>query len=220
MDTYLKDLIRAGEHQQLDFKYEISDSRKISWTMSAFSNTDGGRLLIGIKDNGNVVGVKTEEEVHMIIGAGEIFCKPALKPEITRWDVMGKTVLEVYVPKAIRRPVYARDETNQWKVWVRVKDQNFKANRVLVRSWSHQKRKRGTYIEMTDKENLFLKYLDQNQKITFTKTRKLLQWSHWKVENMLVNFLVLDIIQIHFDHDGIHYSLKNPILNNPLTVNR
>jgi predicted HTH transcriptional regulator len=208
MNPYLKDLIGRGEHQKLDFKYEISDSRKISWTFSAFSNTDGGRLLVGVKDNGKVVGVQTEEEVHMIMGAGELFCKPALKPELIKWDVMGKTVLEVYIPKATRRPVYARDESDQWKVWVRVHDQNFKANRVLIRSWSHQKRKKGAYIEMTEKENQFLKYLDLHQKITFSKTRKLLRWSHRKVENMLVNFLVLDVIQIHFDHDGIHYSLK------------
>jgi len=208
MHPYLKDLIRQGEHQQLDFKYEISDSRKISWTLSAFSNTDGGRLLVGVKDNGNLVGVRTEEEVHMITGAGELYCKPALKPEIIRWDVLGKTILEVYIPKAKKRPVYARDETNQWRVWVRVNDQNFKANRVLIRSWSHQKQKKGAFIEMTEKEKLFLEYLEMNQKITYSKTRKLLNWSHWKVENMLVNFLVMDVIRIHFDHEGVHYSLK------------
>ena len=46
-------LIEQGEHQQLDFKFEVSDSKKIARTLSAFANTDGGRLLIGVKDNGN-----------------------------------------------------------------------------------------------------------------------------------------------------------------------
>ena len=51
MDKYLKDLISGGENQQLDFKYCVSDSRKIAKTLVAFSNSDGGKLLIGVKDN-------------------------------------------------------------------------------------------------------------------------------------------------------------------------
>ena len=53
---YIHALIAEGEHQQQDFKFEISDARKIAKTLSAFSNTDGGRLLIGVKDNGKIAG--------------------------------------------------------------------------------------------------------------------------------------------------------------------
>ena len=51
---YLRDLINQGEHQQQDFKFEISDARKIARSLSAFSNTEGGRLLVGVKDNGKI----------------------------------------------------------------------------------------------------------------------------------------------------------------------
>ena len=37
---YIHALIAEGEHQQQDFKFEISDARKIAKTLSAFSNTD------------------------------------------------------------------------------------------------------------------------------------------------------------------------------------
>ena len=57
-------LIEQGEHQQLDFKFEVSDSKKIARTLSAFANTDGGRLLIGVKDNGAISGVRSEEEYY------------------------------------------------------------------------------------------------------------------------------------------------------------
>jgi len=53
---YIYKLIEEGEHQQQDFKFEISDARKIAKSLSAFSNTDGGRLLIGVKDNGKIAG--------------------------------------------------------------------------------------------------------------------------------------------------------------------
>ena len=38
---YIHALIDEGEHQQQDFKFEISDARKIAKTLSAFANTDG-----------------------------------------------------------------------------------------------------------------------------------------------------------------------------------
>ena len=65
---YIHALIAEGEHQQQDFKFEISDARKIAKTLSAFSNTDGGRLLIGVKDNGKIAGVRSDEEQYMIDG--------------------------------------------------------------------------------------------------------------------------------------------------------
>ena len=60
----LMDLIEEGEHQQQDFKYRIDSSQKISKTLAAFANTDGGRLLIGVKDNGRIAGVDPQEEIH------------------------------------------------------------------------------------------------------------------------------------------------------------
>ena len=68
-------LIREGEHEQQDFKFKISDSRKIARTLSAFSNTTGGRLLIGVRDNGQIAGVKDEDDIYMIESASEIFLK-------------------------------------------------------------------------------------------------------------------------------------------------
>ena len=63
---YIQDLIEEGEHEQQDFKFKISDARKIARSISAFANHRGGHLLIGVKDNGRVVGVSGDEEVYMI----------------------------------------------------------------------------------------------------------------------------------------------------------
>ncbi|WP_418631273.1 helix-turn-helix domain-containing protein [Waltera sp.] len=34
-------------------------------SVSAFANTRGGRLLIGVRDDGHISGVKSEEEIFM-----------------------------------------------------------------------------------------------------------------------------------------------------------
>ena len=73
---YIHALIAEGEHQQQDFKFEISDARKIAKTLSAFANTDGGKLLIGVKDNGKIAGVRSDEEQYMIEAAAGLYCSP------------------------------------------------------------------------------------------------------------------------------------------------
>ena len=86
-------LIAEGEHQRLDFKFEIADARKIARTLVAFANTDGGRLLIGVKDNGAIAGVRSDEEYYMLEAAAGIYCKPAVSFEFKEWNINGKTVL-------------------------------------------------------------------------------------------------------------------------------
>ena len=85
---YIHALIAEGEHQQQDFKFEISDARKIAKTLSAFANTDGGRLLIGVKDNGKIAGVRSEEEKYMIEAAAQLYCIPEV--EYTEDDVFDR----------------------------------------------------------------------------------------------------------------------------------
>lgn len=83
---YIHALIAEGEHQQQDFKFEISDARKIAKTLSAFANTDGGKLLIGVKDNGKIAGVRSDEEQYMIEAAAELYCSPS---ELHHADLSG-----------------------------------------------------------------------------------------------------------------------------------
>jgi len=216
MSRYIKELIKQGEHQELDFKFEISNSKKIARTLSAFSNTDGGKLLVGVKDNGKISGVRSEEEVYMVKGAAELFCKPAIPLKIDSWEISGKTVLEVTVQKAKERPVYAKDDSGQWKAWIRKEDENFIANRILIKSWARKNRKRGTFLEMTEKEKSFLKHLDEHQIINFSKLRRITKSTSPQTEILLINFLSLDIIELEYLPKGIYYKYKqrdNPLKN-------
>ena len=112
-DNYVQELILQGEHQQQDFKFEISDARKIAKSLSAFANTDGGRLLIGVKDNGKIAGVRSEEEAYMIESAANVYCSPEVRFSMTQHRVEGKVVLEVSIPEAENKPVCAKKRRKQ-----------------------------------------------------------------------------------------------------------
>lgn len=99
MHPYIQELILQGENQQLDFKYCITDAKKIARSLVAFSNTDGGTLLIGVKDNRTITGIRDDEEYYMIETAAYIFCRPEVKFKSQIWNVEGKIILEITVPK-------------------------------------------------------------------------------------------------------------------------
>ncbi|NOR86329.1 MAG: ATP-binding protein, partial [Bacteroidales bacterium] len=117
--SYIEKLIEQGEHQRQDFKFEVSDSKKIARTLSAFSNTNGGKLLIGVKDNGVPAGVRSDEEIHMLEGAAQLYCKPEVPLKFTEWQLNGKKILEVDIGKSQDTLVSAPNKNGEFKVFVR-----------------------------------------------------------------------------------------------------
>lgn len=179
-------LIEQGEHQQLDFKFAVNDSKKIARSLSAFANTYGGRLLIGVKDNGKIAGVRSEEEYYMIEAASQIHTSPEVKFATVKHSLEGKQVLEVIIEKSKNRPHYAPDEKGNLKAFVRVKDQNLLANGLLVKVWKQQNKEVGVKIKYNDAENFILKYLSENEQITFSKFRKLANIDKDYAEQILI----------------------------------
>ncbi len=94
---YIQKLISEGEHIHQDFKFAISDARKIAKSLSAFANTEGGRLLVGVKDNGKIAGVRSEEEIYMVEAAATLYCRPEIELETHIYHIEGKDVLEVQI---------------------------------------------------------------------------------------------------------------------------
>jgi predicted HTH transcriptional regulator len=82
----LLQMISEGEHVHQDFKFAITDTKKIARSIAAFANTEGGRLLIGVKDNGKIAGVESDEEYYMIEAAANIYCKPAIPFMVKTWN--------------------------------------------------------------------------------------------------------------------------------------
>lgn len=200
--------IREGEHQTQDFKFRIDDAKKIARTLSAFANTDGGRLLIGVKDNGKIAGVNPEEEYHMIEGAAGMFCKPAIEFESRVWQEGHKLVLEINVESVENRPIKSLDENEVWKTYVRRDDHTLLANKILVRVWSELKKKHAKPQEFGEDEQLILKTLSENQNCTLSKVYRLTKLNKSKVDHLLVLFICWDLIEMIMSEEGTFYKVK------------
>lgn len=193
----LLQLIAKGESDTLDFKKTISSASKIAKTISAFANHKGGRLLIGVNDNGSIAGVKTEDEEYMIDLAASFYTRPEVKVEITHWEMGDKVVLEVQIPEGDEKPYYAKDEQGKWWVHIRVKDQSLLASKVVVDVLKRQQSQQNTLIRYTKHEESLMQYLGKNHRITLKQLCKLLNISRWRAQKMLINLVSAGVIRNH-----------------------
>ncbi len=210
MSKYIQNLIQQGEHQQQDFKFQVNDSRKIAKTLVAFANTDGGKLLIGVKDNGVIAGIRTDEEYHMIEAAAEMYCKPVIDFAFRAWNIEGKKLLEVDVSPSLSKPCYALNEDKKWMAYVRVKDQNILASPVQLKYWKKQQASKGAIIKYSQKEEVLLKFLNDNPFITINKYCRLAGIPKYLAENVLTNLMVAGLIEMAQNEKMIWFRLKDP----------
>lgn len=208
MDLYLKKLIEEGENQQLDFKYCISDCRKIARTLTAFANSDGGRILIGVRDNGSIAGIKSDEEIYMVDTAAHLFCRPEITYSIKQHTTGGKTILEVEVIKGIKRPYQVKNENGRWLSYFRHNDQNLVANRVLLQIWRKEGKRSGVLVKFGKAENSLMDYLKNNGSITLSKFRKIARISSYKAEAVLANLIIFKVLIMNSSEKGFTYELN------------
>lgn len=64
----IKVLAAEGESQRLEYKKSTSNLKDILQTICAFLNGDGGIVLIGVEDNGNLVGQEVSDKTRREIG--------------------------------------------------------------------------------------------------------------------------------------------------------
>ena len=203
----IESLIAQGEHQQLDFKFEISDSKKIARTLSAFANTDGGRLLIGVKDNGNIAGVRSEEEYYMIEAASDMYTKPSVPFTATRWNIHGKTVLEIYVAPSSKRPHTAPDKEDKYKAYIRVADENKLANEVLLLSWRKKERMDGLLLRLTHPVKKLLVYLERYQYVNVRQFCRIAHINYYSARNILSDLIAVGTLKYVVVDKQIVYSM-------------
>lgn len=140
----LKKMLSEGEHASQDFKQSIVSKEKIARTLAAFANGNGGRLLVGVDDYGNIKGADPEQDMYVLHEAAEHYCDPPVDLEFIIHEEDGVEVLEARVLKSLRKPHAAKDEKGEWQVFVRVGDETLSAGidqpNQPMRKWQPEER--------------------------------------------------------------------------------
>ena len=205
---YIHQLVAEGEHDHQDFKFEISDARKIARSISAFANTGGGRLLVGVKDNGKIAGVRSEEEIYMIEAAASMYCQPQVEITTHTHIVEGRTVLKIDIEEAGTKPVFALDEENKPKAYIRIADENILARPVHLKVWQHAKKERGALLTFTEREQNLLDILKEHELLTLNQCCKRSRTSRQTTCNLLADFIRFGLVVSVFQGHQFYFKLN------------
>ena len=112
-------IIRMGETSTVQFKERMDDAYKLGCELTAFSNSFGGQLLIGINDKtGELNGLSFDELQKMttlLSNTASENVKPSILIKTQTVDVEGQVILVVSVPEGKNKPY--RD--NKGIIWVK-----------------------------------------------------------------------------------------------------
>ena len=201
---YIQDLILEGEHEHQDFKYQITDARKIARSITAFANNSGGHLLIGVKDNGNIAGVRSEEEIYMIETAAQMYCSPEQQVTFKVFNVNGKSVVKADIAEADEKPVQAQDDNGVWHVYYRVADENVLASRLherILQKTVGDDCPPDETISYSEREQVLLDYLRNHGGITLEGYMKLAHISEETAMQTVVALHSMGVLSLEY-HDG------------------
>ena len=204
---YLLSLISEGEHQQQDFKYRVTDACKLAKSVSAFANTDGGRLLIGVRDDGNMSGVRSEEEIYMMHLAAYRYCRPEASIKFDTYHADGRTIVVATIPPSDRRPICALDETEKPRAYIRIADENIVASPVHLAIWRESQNSQGATMAYTDSIRKILKVL-QDQRLPLNYIVRRSRIPRYKVITLLAQLIRFRIAQWEYTDKQFLFSLS------------
>ena len=101
----LKTRIAGGENFTTEFKVSAIQADDLEASLVAFANTDGGDLIFGIGDGGEIVGLSDVDNLaKQVDNVWRSNCLPPVTVLQSRLDVSGKSLLLVQVPRGEERP--------------------------------------------------------------------------------------------------------------------
>lgn len=198
---YLQRVIAEGEHERQDFKYAVSDAMKIARSLSAFANHSGGSLLIGVKDNGVIAGVRNEEDIYVVEQAAEMYCRPAQQLEFTalRADE-GAVVIRATIQPAPTLPVEAREPDGRWQAYYRVADENILADPLMVSAWRRKYAPEPLSLMLTDARRAIIDLLSRRGPSSLRRIAIDVHISQAAAREIVTNLAAMDILTFTFHH--------------------
>jgi ATP-dependent DNA helicase RecG len=112
----IKKIIQNGENSYIEFKEEEIKAKELAEEIVAFSNSEGGMILIGVDDEGNIKGVKDDKIEETVMNICRNNCIPHIIPLYENIEVEGKRIAVITVPKGLNKPYYTADH----KYYIRV----------------------------------------------------------------------------------------------------
>jgi predicted HTH transcriptional regulator len=211
----LLEVISEGESSKLEFKRKLNSPDKLAREISAFANTKGGILLVGVDDDGSIVGVQSEKtEIDIIETTCAFHIKPPIIPSIEIINLKGYDIVVVYISESKSKPhfIEIKDTDNNKKLhraYIRLGEKSVMASREMYRLLSYQNADSPPLkISIGEREKRLFNYLQLYEKTTLNEYAKLVNISKRRAERILIKLVRAGVLQIHNDSHTDFFTLR------------
>ena len=179
-------ILKQKESTHLEFKVRIENPHKAARILAAFSNTSGGKLVVGVNDDKTIKGCSEIEEMTKILEAANELVMPPVEVQYSSYTHEGKRkVLIINVKEGTQKPYQAIDEKQNAIVYVRANDQTTPVTKEMTQILDKND-------DSVDKELLaqpnvkaLVIYLKRNSKVTAKEYAKLVNISDYRATKLL-----------------------------------
>lgn len=196
----LQAIVAQGEGLHVEFKRKLPEWEKLMREIVAFANTEGGILLIGVDDDGQIPGTRDPREVEEAL---DIFIREYTAPvpdyRLETIPLSAKrAVVAIHVPESLLKPHRAleRPLTPPGQVLIRIADSSARASKEMVELLKFSARPRDMKVEYGDKERLLMQHLAQRPHITVTAFAQLAKIARPIASKTLIHLAKANVIRI------------------------
>lgn len=194
----LKELVRRGESESLEFKLKANHPEKIIREVVAFANSNGGILLVGVSDDKSIPGLKfVDEEEYILVRAIDKFCTPKINYRLERISVSNdREVLVFRIPKSIEKPHYVltNPDSEQKKAYIRLQDKSIQASKEVRQILKWKDKAQNVQFRYGRKEEILMKYLGENQTITVAILAQIAKIPLWLASKTLITLVLANVL--------------------------
>ena len=210
----IKKLVLEGETDILEFKKKANFPEKIVKEIVAFANTRGGRLLIGVDDDGTVTGVKNyEEDIYSLNEAIANYCTPSIKYQLDVVKMNEKrAVLHYNIYESKDKPHYVKDgyQGKNRKSYLRLADRSIQASREMIEILKKRQHSKNIKVNFGEKERILMNYLGEHEKITLKTFSEIADIKRSIASRTLIWLVSANILDIEAREDEDIFTQKMP----------
>ena len=219
-----------GEGERLEFKRRVPEGPRIAREVIALANAGGGRLLLGVADDGEVAGLQyAAEEAFAFRHAVERYCRPPVEYETQQVPLDARSahdrrrdVIVVTVPESESKPHGLVDadhgsatgseggepgEESAGVAYVRVGEMSVEASPEAVALMEADEEEPGVTFQYGEKEQLLMRYLEDYTRVTVGQFAKMAGIDEAEASQTLLTLAKADILQIQADREEDYFVL-------------
>lgn len=215
MDLYeLKKLVAQGEGQHLEFKKKANFPEKIVREIVAFANAEGGLLLLGVDDDGELSGTRNiEGEAFVVSQAIKKCVRPHPHHDVEIIHLTPKKGIALFKIEEGKNKPYAvleSAESGKKKAYIRMNDESLQASREIREIIRRRQSNKDIQFQYGDKEKVLMQYLEEHEFITIPEFSHLAGLSQYVASRTLVMLVLANVLDIEATGQDDRYSLKEP----------